>query len=133
MSAIIQDLPELRHLPANAPTRRRGHRVEIPPAQEHSTAAEAAPSVGLPRASLICLRFVRTTAPLLACDVLSLSLCGLLAFGILRLLAPGISEHVSLWTPLALAALSLGYCPGGLYPGIGVHPVVEVRQLTKVN
>jgi Undecaprenyl-phosphate galactose phosphotransferase WbaP len=81
--------------------------------------------------ALVCSRFVWTASPLLASDLLSLLACGVIAVAALRLL--GGTTGLGGAAPLALLPLALAYWPAGLYPGTAMHPVLETRQVTKVN
>jgi Undecaprenyl-phosphate galactose phosphotransferase WbaP len=77
-------------------------------------------------------RGLRNTAPQLAADLMALAASGLLAETVLRLLYRGETLH---WGVAAVAALPLvfAYWMSGLYSGIGVHPVTELRQLFQLN
>ena len=77
-------------------------------------------------------RGVRNTAPQFAADLISLAASGLLAETVLRLAYRGETLH---WGVAAAAALPLvfAYWMSGLYSGIGVHPVTELRQIFQLN
>ena len=79
---------------------------------------------------LVCSRFVRTAAPLLASDLFSLLASGVFAVFAMRF---GAGSGIGWAAPLSLLPLALAYWPAGLYPGTALHPVLEMRQVTKVN
>jgi Undecaprenyl-phosphate galactose phosphotransferase WbaP len=95
--------------------------------------AAPAPEANASGARLACTRFVRTAAPLLASDLASLLFSGLCAAVALRLIGGGSATGAGWAAPLFLLPLALAYWPAGLYPGTGLHPVLEMRQVTKVN
>jgi Undecaprenyl-phosphate galactose phosphotransferase WbaP len=133
MSAILQDIPELRHGRFAAPSRQQFQRPAPATPQPRFAPPVLAADVGRPRTALILLRFALTTMPLIAADVLSVSLCGCVAAALLHVFVSAQASTIGWRTPFVLISLSLAYWPAGLYPGIGLHPVVELRQLTKVN
>src|SRR5437016_1238459 len=78
------------HLPEPLRSRHRAMRprlTDLVPAVHEGDAPPA-------RTSLICSRFLRTTAPLLASDVLSLWLCGLVALLALHALGGAAAAQV---------------------------------------
>ena len=82
-------------------------------------------------AATVLWRLFKNTMPQLAGDLLSLTASGLLAEAVLR-----IAHQQGLhWQIAALAALPLviAYWLGGLYSGIGVHPVIELREVFQLN
>jgi Undecaprenyl-phosphate galactose phosphotransferase WbaP len=81
---------------------------------------------------LLLWRLVKNTAPQLAADVLSLAVSGLLAELCVWLVARGAGVH---WGVAAVAALPLvfAYWLVGLYSGVGVHPVTELREVFQIN
>jgi Undecaprenyl-phosphate galactose phosphotransferase WbaP len=78
-------------------------------------------------------RNVRTAAPLLAADAVALSLAGLFAWVVLRLLGHPVFASSGWIAAVALLPLAGAYWLGGLYGNVGVHPVVELRQLFQVT
>ena len=81
----------------------------------------------------ICLRAVRTKLPIVLADVLSLGLTALLAGAGLQYAYPAAWVEVGSRAPLALLPLLLAYWLTDLYSEIWVHPVAELRQLTRVT
>ena len=79
------------------------------------------------------VRSLKTAAPLLAADLLALSVSGLVAEGVLQLVHPQGAAALGSLAPVALFALALGYWLGGLYSEVWVHPAVEIRQATMVS
>jgi Undecaprenyl-phosphate galactose phosphotransferase WbaP len=77
-------------------------------------------------------RLVKNTTPQLVSDALSLMLSGVVAEIVIRLMSHGEALH---WQFAAVAALPLicAYWLGGLYSGIGVHPVTELREVFQFN
>lgn len=78
-------------------------------------------------------RKARNIAPLLAGDLMSMLLSGLIAQSIVRVVT-----HVDGPMSWGLAAvilfpLVLAYALAGQYAGIGVHPVKEIRQIFQLN
>jgi len=82
--------------------------------------------------STVSWRSVRNSAPLIIGDIVSLAASGLLAQTIVWLAA---SRGVGHWGLAGLGMLPVlfAYWLGGLYSGIGVHPVVELRQILQFN
>ncbi len=74
-----------------------------------------------------------TAASLLAADALSAALAGLLAAWLWSRVNPAVAfrEYLELW-PVPLVFLA-AYALRGLYPGVGLSPVEELRQLTLAN
>lgn len=132
MTAILENPREIRPPGIVAPSIDRPRRLAL---AEPDTAGFAlkAPAVSRPPALQIILRFALTAAPLFACDAISLCLSGSIALALLGVIAASGGRVMSAWTPLILIPLMLAYWPAGLYPGIGVHPVIELRQVSKVN
>jgi Undecaprenyl-phosphate galactose phosphotransferase WbaP len=77
-------------------------------------------------------RLVRNTTPQLLADVLSLMASGLFAEIVVRLVHRGEVLHWSV-AAVALVPLAFAYWMSGLYSGIGVHPVTELRQVFQLN
>jgi Undecaprenyl-phosphate galactose phosphotransferase WbaP len=77
-------------------------------------------------------RLVRNTGPQVLSDALSLVICGVIAEILIRLTTRQGALH---WQFAAIAALPLigAYWLGGLYSGIGVHPVTELREVFQLN
>jgi Undecaprenyl-phosphate galactose phosphotransferase WbaP len=81
---------------------------------------------------MLLWRFVKNTAPQLASDAISLVISGIVAEIAIRVTSRGEALH---WQFAAVAALPLicAYWLGGLYSGIGVHPVTELREVFQFN
>jgi len=97
----------------------------LPPAETSAPAA--------PRFSICCSRFLRTALPLLASDLLALFFAGCCAVCVALLFDPAWVTRVGWVLTASLMPLAVAYWPGALYPGVGLHPVVELRQAVKVN
>src|SRR5687767_10214196 len=83
---------------------------------------------------LSAVRFtVRTVAPFVLADVLSLAIVAWAAQAAVRALwvDPGLASPW--WGTLALLPLMGGYWLSGIYSEIWIHPAIEFRQLTHVN
>ena len=93
--------------------------------------AEAA--VRGPRFSVCCSRFLRTALPLLAADLFALFFTGCCAVCVALWVNPEWVASAGWVLPVSLMPLVVAYWPGSLYPGVGLHPVVELRQAVKVN
>src|SRR5665213_142121 len=78
-------------------------------------------------------RVMRTTAPLLAADVLGLMLAGLVARAALLLALPDAGTALGWTAPVALLPVLFAYWLSDLYAEVWVHPVVELRQLTHLT
>jgi Undecaprenyl-phosphate galactose phosphotransferase WbaP len=96
----------------------------LPPAESNAAA---------PRFAVCCTRFLRTALPLLASDLLGLFFAGCCAVCVALLVDPAWVSHVGWVLTASLMPLAVAYWPGALYPGVGLHPVVELRQAVKVN
>lgn len=44
-----------------------------------------------------------------------------------------VTEGMTLWASLSLLPLQVAYFFNGLYPGVGTHPVLELRQLARLH
>ncbi len=77
--------------------------------------------------------FLLTTFPLIATDIASLLACGMLGGLVADWVDPAAIHGPGRAAPLVLLPLVLAYLPGGLYPGVGLHPVVEFATFTKLN
>jgi Undecaprenyl-phosphate galactose phosphotransferase WbaP len=97
----------------------------LPPAEPGEAAA--------PRFSDCCSRFLRTALPLLASDLLALFFTGCCAVCAALLIDSGWVSAMGWVLTASLMPLVVAYWPGALYPGVGLHPVVELRQAVKVN
>jgi len=89
-------------------------------------------------ASVLTRLYFQTVTPLLITDVFSLLLSASLGLTALLALSAvwhplGRAAHVAPVHVLALVPLLCAYWYGGLYPAIGMHPVVELQQITKLN
>ncbi len=85
-----------------------------------------------PSSHVLLWRLVKCSGPLLGADVISLLLAGLFAQGVARLLDHG--TPMTGWAATAaLLPLIAAYWLGGLYAVMGVHPVVEIRQVFQLN
>lgn len=75
---------------------------------------------------------LRTVSPLVAADTLALSICGLITHAIVATLplGPGVNAGVSL---LLLLPLIFAFAASGHYSEIWAHPIVESRQMARVN
>ena len=78
-------------------------------------------------------RELRTLAPFVISDVISLVLAGLVTYFVLLFVYPAAAQQVGRAAPLALLPLLVAYWLGGLYAEIWVHPVVEFRQFTHIT
>jgi Undecaprenyl-phosphate galactose phosphotransferase WbaP len=78
-------------------------------------------------------RTLVTLAPIVIADLLSLAAAGFIAQMIFAKLFPGQANQIGGLAALALLPLVLAYWLGDLYSQIWVHPVVELRQLTRIN
>jgi Undecaprenyl-phosphate galactose phosphotransferase WbaP len=81
-------------------------------------------STGLRYASQV----LRTSAPLVAADLLALMVSALLAFALVRWFWPGFQPDLAYLLPLLCGAFLIIYALFGLYPGTGLNPVAELRQ-----
>jgi Undecaprenyl-phosphate galactose phosphotransferase WbaP len=97
----------------------------LPPAESNAPAA--------PPSSVCCSRFLRTALPLLTSDLLALFFAGCCAVCAALLVDPAWVTRVGWVLAASLMPLAVAYWPGALYPGVGLHPVVELRQAVKVN
>jgi Undecaprenyl-phosphate galactose phosphotransferase WbaP len=86
-----------------------------------------------PKFSVCCSRFLRTALPLVASDLFALFFTGCCAVCVALLVDPGWVSSIGWLLTLSLMPLVVAYWPGALYPGVGLHPVVELRQAVKVN
>jgi Undecaprenyl-phosphate galactose phosphotransferase WbaP len=100
-------------------------RLFLPPAEPNGGAT--------PRFSVYCSRFLRTALPLLASDLLALFFTGCCAVCVALLVDPRWVSSIGWVLTVSLVPLVVAYWPGALYPGVGLHPVVELRQAVKVN
>jgi Undecaprenyl-phosphate galactose phosphotransferase WbaP len=80
----------------------------------------------------IARRVIRTTAPLLAADVVGLVLSGIIAGVIVAWISPNV-EFVARVAPIGLLPLLAAFWLHDLYAEIWVHPAVELRQLTHLT
>ncbi|HEY7118512.1 MAG TPA: undecaprenyl-phosphate galactose phosphotransferase WbaP [Tepidisphaeraceae bacterium] len=78
-------------------------------------------------------RCARTILPLVLADVLALVAAGLIAQWVVLGIAQGMGTLTGSLTPLALLPLPIVYALSDLYSEIWAHPVVEFRQLTRIN
>lgn len=81
----------------------------------------------------ICLRAVRTKLPIVVADVLALAITALVAGAVLRYAYPAGWAAIGVRAPLVLLPLLMAYWLTDLYSEIWVHPVAELRQLTRVT
>ena len=108
-----------------APARARSSRTELTAASNHETAV----FVGSSRYG----RALRMIAPLMISDGAALVIATCIAFGVLRLFGPLPICGIHIIMPgLAIATL-VAYLACDQYAIVGINPVVEFRQLTKVN
>ena len=89
-------------------------------------------------ASVLARLYFQTVTPLIITDIFSLVFSALLGIAALLALSTvwhplGRAAHVSPVHVLAFLPLLAAYWYGGLYPAIGMHPVVELQQITKLN
>jgi Undecaprenyl-phosphate galactose phosphotransferase WbaP len=78
--------------------------------------------------SAFALRAALTSIPLVVSDVMALTLAFLLARGALALVLPGVAAGLAPPVLLFGVGLVVANAALGLYPGIGLHSVVELRQ-----
>lgn len=74
-----------------------------------------------------------TIAPLILSDLLALVIATLLSFCIMRLFGPVAVRGIHQIMPIMSATLVLGFLSSGLYSIVGVNPVVELRQFTRLT
>jgi len=74
-----------------------------------------------------------TAFPLLAGDIVAVCLCGAISLLILKGIGVAPWARLGWASPLILLPVLVAYWAGGLYPGIGMHPVVELTQMIKLN
>ena len=94
---------------------------------------QASSMPGTGAVSTLVGRTLRTTAPFVTADLLSLALSGLIAHGVLWLFDAPAAEALLAVAPIALLPLVVAYWFSGLYSEIWVHPLVEMRQLARLN
>ena len=158
MSAVVSSLPGIEFQPAeraavvivpkddvrHAPPRIRpprpvteDERRRPPPRLPRRAASRSTRTRGASRDSdvfwKVVGRSVRTTAPLVAADLLALRLAGMVAQAVLMLLSPPAARLVGWAAPVALVPLMIGYWLGGLYAELWAHPVLVLRQIAHVN
>src|SRR3954469_2104771 len=97
----------------------------LPPAEPNAAST--------PRFSVCCSRFLRTAMPLLVSDLLALFFTGCCAVCAALLIDANWVASIGWGLKASLLTLVVAYWPGALYPGVGLHPVVELRQAVKVN
>jgi FlaA1/EpsC-like NDP-sugar epimerase len=71
--------------------------------------------------------------PLLVSDLLALFFTGCCAVCAALLIDANWVASIGWVLTASLVPLVVAYWPGALYPGVGLHPVVELRQAVKVN
>ncbi len=74
-----------------------------------------------------------TIAPLIASDLLALFLSTLISFCILRLCGPLPVSGIHRIMTIMSATLVVGFLFSGLYSIVGVNPVVELRQFSRIT
>ncbi len=78
-------------------------------------------------------RTLRTVGPFVLGDLLALLASGAIALGMLSVVWHSTWSAVHVTGPVSLAVLMLTYLIGGLYQEMWVHPVVELRQIVRLN
>lgn len=71
---------------------------------------------------------LRTSAPLVAADLLALVGSTLLAFALARWIWPDFGPDLAYLLPLLCGAFLIIYTLFGLYPGTGLNPIAELQQ-----
>jgi hypothetical protein len=75
-----------------------------------------------------------TPVPIIAADLIGLALAGSLALAICHFATGTAHSNINAAHAAALLPLmAMAYWFANLYPGVGVHPATELRQLTKLN
>jgi Undecaprenyl-phosphate galactose phosphotransferase WbaP len=80
----------------------------------------------------LCWQGFRTTAPVVAADVLALAVSGILAAAAVHLIRPHAPVLLQPMT-VVVALLPLAYWICGLYSPVGSSPILELRHLIQIN
>lgn len=88
---------------------------------------------GIATLATICLRGLRTKLPIVIADALSLGITALVADGVLRYAYRADWTAIGSRAAMIVVPLLLAYWLSDLYSEIWVHPVAELRQLTRVT
>jgi Undecaprenyl-phosphate galactose phosphotransferase WbaP len=92
-----------------------------------------APIKELPRLGVIPHSRVRMTAWLMLADLLALAAAGLLAFQTRLALGANLpKEDYYILAPM-LGLFIVGYLMMGLYPGVGINPIQEIKRVSYAN
>ena len=83
--------------------------------------------------AMIFGRLLLMTLPLIVSDMGALALAGISSVLVVPMLRLHPTARLGLTTPLLVLPVLLAYVPWGLYTSVGMHPVVELRELTKLN
>jgi Undecaprenyl-phosphate galactose phosphotransferase WbaP len=122
--------PPLRRVPGLA-----APGPHMPTGQEREATPVSAPALAYPPkapAPALCWQGFRTTAPIVASDVMALAASGILAAAAVHLIRP---HAPVLLQPMAIVVglLPLAYWVCGLYAPVGSSPIIELRHLIQIN
>jgi Undecaprenyl-phosphate galactose phosphotransferase WbaP len=78
-------------------------------------------------------RAVRTVAPFIISDIVSLAICGFVAAWVMNSVHPAAAIETAWLAAATLLPLIAGYWLCGIYSEIWVHPAIELRQIVHVN
>lgn len=123
--------PDAREAPAGTMAWHRPRMAASPDDLMREGVRESVPSLAM--LATICLRGLRTKLPIVVADALALAITAMVAEGVLSYGYPANWATVGSRAAMTLLPLLLAYWLTDLYSEIWVHPVAELRQLTRVT